>query len=193
VDIELTWNQYGLQLKRFIASKVPDLHVAEELTQELLVKSYQNLHSLRDETRVEAWLYRLAQNVVRDYYRKRAHDGLHNAVDINDLADFLEQEDSNDDVHKSLSHCIQPFVEQLPDKYRNTLTEVDLNRVSQKQLAERLGMPHSTVKSQVQRGREKLKHTFERCCNFSIDTQGNIIDYTIKANNCEDNCACNTK
>jgi len=48
VNIETIWKRFGQQLKHFIASRVPNSQVAEELAQELLVKSYQSLNSLKD-------------------------------------------------------------------------------------------------------------------------------------------------
>lgn len=56
MDIEQIWAQFGQQLKKFIVARVPDSHVADELTQELLIRSYQSLETLKDKERVDAWL-----------------------------------------------------------------------------------------------------------------------------------------
>ena len=72
MEIEEVWKLFGHKLRKFVEARVSDSHIAEELTQELLIKSYQNIDSLQDHERIEAWLFRIARNVVNDYYRKKS-------------------------------------------------------------------------------------------------------------------------
>ena len=44
---------------------------AEDLTQEIFIKMSKNLNSLKDPSRFKAWLYSIALNRVRDFYRKK--------------------------------------------------------------------------------------------------------------------------
>jgi RNA polymerase sigma-70 factor (ECF subfamily) len=76
-----------------------------------------------------------------------------------------------------LSKCIKPFINSLPEIYRDALETVDINGISQKALAKELGISHSAVKSRVQRGREMLAALFQSCCTYDLDSRGNIIDY----------------
>jgi RNA polymerase sigma-70 factor (ECF subfamily) len=190
VDIEQIWAQFGQQIRIFVAARVPDSHVADELTQELLIKSYQNLNSLQDEERVDAWLFRIARNVINDYYRKMKREKDNRVRGMPDLIESLVQESPQEFVHEDLSRCIQPFVDQLPAKYRRTLTAVDLEGISQKELAEQLGVSHSTIKSQTQRARAQLKQLFNRCCDFTIDARGNVVGYDPKLGQCGCKCDC---
>jgi len=187
----MIWEQFGHQLKRFIASRVPNSQVAEELAQELLVKSYQNLKSLKDKERVEAWLYRIARNVINDYYRKKLKNLETEELNIENVIDELETDNPQGSARTELSHCIQPFIEQLPEKYRQTITAVDLEGTSQKLLAEKQGVSHSTIKSQTQRGRAQLRALFRQCCEFTIDARGNVVDYEPKSGQC--NCDSTSK
>lgn len=66
---------------------------------------------------------------------------------------------------------------QLPEKYREAIEAIDLKGKSQKDLAEELGLGHSTVKSRVQRGRAMLGELFNECCTYQLDARGNIIGY----------------
>jgi len=192
VNIETIWKRFGQQLKHFIASRVPNSQVAEELAQELLVKSYQSLNSLKDNDRVEAWLFRIARNVINDYYRKKLKDLGTEELDIENVIDELEDADSQESLRTELSHCIQPFIEQLPEKYRYTVTAVDIEGASQKLLAEKQGVSYSTIKSQTQRGRAQLKKLFKQCCDFTIDARGNVIDYEPKSGRCNCDSSSNT-
>ncbi len=86
----------------------------------------------------------------------------------------LEQQDK---IRQELSNCIQPFVKSLPKKYRDAVEAVDLKGVSQKAMAEELGLSHSAIKSRVQRGRQMLAELFQACCTYELDKRGNIMDY----------------
>lgn len=48
MEIEQIWAQFGARLQQWIGARVNDPQVAEELTQELLIKVHQNLASLQD-------------------------------------------------------------------------------------------------------------------------------------------------
>lgn len=190
-DIEQVWQQFGQKLKHFIASKVSDPDIVEELSQELLIRSYQNIATLRDSSRLESWLYGIARNLVNDHYRKTNPKKQFQSLD--DERFFEPHEDSygqlsNQELaHSELSHCIAPFIAQLPEQYRAPLNAIYIEGLSQKDLAEQLNVSHSTIKSQTQRARAQLRKQFLRCCDFSYDTQGNVIDYLPKSklNGCQ--------
>lgn len=187
MDIEVVWKAFGYRLRKFVEARVSDSHIAEELTQELLIKSYQNIDSLKEHDRIEAWLFRVARNVINDYYRKKASDKENLLPEMDSLGASIEQQSPTSHVREDLSQCIKPFINQLPLKYRQTLTAVELEGSTQKALADRLGVSHSTIKSQTQRGRAQLNKLFRQCCDFDIDARGNVIGYTPKPGQCECN------
>ena len=188
MDIEEIWEQFGHQLKMFVASRVQNPDVADELTQELLIKSYENISSLKDKEHVDAWLFRIARNTINDYYRKKMEGKEITLADIENLVESLEYDSSTDLTRVELSHCIQPFIDQLPEKYKQAIMAVDLEGYSQKSVAEQLGVSYSTIKSQTQRGRAKLKKLFKQCCDFTIDARGNVVDYKPKSEQCGCDC-----
>lgn len=194
MNIEQAWSEFHQRLRRFIAARVADPHTVDELTQRLLIKSYRNFDTLNDTERVGGWLYRIARNVINDYYRERARDPEHAFEDVDrfadTLADTLNRTDAATAVREELSRCVRPFVEQLPAEYRHTLLATDLGEVSQKGLADRLGVSHSTVKSRTQRARALLRKEFRRCCDFTTDARGNIVDYQPKSGRCDSRCDC---
>ncbi|MEO1451622.1 MAG: sigma factor-like helix-turn-helix DNA-binding protein, partial [Bacteroidota bacterium] len=76
------------------------------------------------------------------------------------------------------------FLKQLPPKYQEALTATALEGVSQKELAEQLGISYSGAKSRVQRGKEKLKSLILACCKTETDRYGNLIEIQKKACDC---------
>jgi len=189
VDIEVVWKEFGGRLRKFIEARVSDTHIAEELTQELLIKSYQNIDKLKENDRIEAWLFRVARNVVNDYYRKKASEIEYLFAEMDSFVTSIEEPSPTNHIREDLNRCIKPFIDQLPAKYRQTLTAVDLEGSTQKALADRLGVSHATVKSQTQRGRAQLHKLFRRCCDFDIDARGNVVDYKPKTSEYDCECA----
>ena len=69
------------------------------------------------------------------------------------------------------------MVECLPPKYAEVLRESELRRTPHRELAARLGLSVSGVKSRVQRGRELLRSALSACCRLEFDRRGRIRDY----------------
>jgi RNA polymerase sigma-70 factor, ECF subfamily len=80
---------------------------------------------------------------------------------------------------------VKAMVDSLPDTYREALILTEYEGLTQRELAERLGLSLSGAKSRVQRAREKLKAMLLDCCHFEFDRLGKIIDY-------QPNCTCCT-
>jgi RNA polymerase sigma-70 factor (ECF subfamily) len=78
------------------------------------------------------------------------------------------------------------FVAHLPSPYREALTLTELGGMGQREGAEMLGISVSTMKSRVQRGRQKLRALFDTWCNIEIDRRGRVISCVAR----ERACAC---
>src|SRR5688572_24311154 len=66
------WTQLSSDLRRFIRRRVPDDHVADDLTQETFVRVHRNIGTLKEANRLAAWVYQIARNVVHDHHRRRS-------------------------------------------------------------------------------------------------------------------------
>lgn len=190
MNTEDIWKQFGLKLRNFIHSKIRDPQVTDEITQELLLRIHRHGGTLREQERLESWLFRIAHNLVNDYYRKLARSREDASIDVEHLIDELNDDQQQDKFRQQLADCIKPMVDQLPGSYREIITEVDINGRSQKALAEQLGISHSTVKSQTQRGRAKLQKLFRQCCDIERDTHGKVIAFDPKNDQSKCNSGC---
>jgi RNA polymerase sigma-70 factor (ECF subfamily) len=82
-----------------------------------------------------------------------------------------------EDPEAVLALSLKEMVDELPESYRQALILTDYQGMSQKQLAESLGMSLSGAKSRVQRARDKLRDMLLSCCHFEFDRRGRIVDY----------------
>jgi len=163
----------------YIKKRINNQLDAEDLTQEVFLKLY-NSKSDKVEN-VKSWLYAIAKNSIIDYYRKKKHF----TEEVEDI--FIQEELSIEDAVNELSHCITPFINQLPKDYISIMKLSEIENFSQKEIAENLDLNYTTVRSKIQRGRVKLKELISNCCTVIQGGKGGIIDFK-KNENCNKNC-----
>ena len=168
MTIDQIWAEYKISLHAFLLSKISNPADAEDLLQEILLKTHLQIHQLKDQTSIKPWLFQIANHAIIDFYRKRNHQQPL-IVEVND--------NSKPDIRADLIRCIEPFLQAMPDDEADLIRKIDLEGNSQKEEALRLGISYSTFKSRMQRSRTNLKVLFDRCCDFDIDKNGNLIDY----------------
>ena len=178
MTIEKIWQEYRLSLKAFLHSKVSNASDVDDLLQDILIKSYENLGKLRSGAKIKPWIFQIANHTIIDFYRKNGKKKELTEAD-------LWYEDDGPDIKAELSHCIEPFVNSLPEASSKLLMATDLNGESQKVLAESMGVSYSTLKSRVQKARMELRDVFDECCHMKLDAQGNLMDYEVRENDCD--------
>lgn len=181
VNINQVLEEMAVPLKSFVRKHIANEQDAEEITQDVLLKIFNGANSLKDDSRIHAWIYRITRNAIIDYYRKA-----NKCVDFVELKDELEEklyEDENS--NKEIAGCLKAMIENLPEKYREAILLAELNDLTHKELGELLGISISGAKSRVQRARKMLKGMLTSCCSLEFDGMGNIIDYKHNMNNCK--------
>jgi RNA polymerase sigma-70 factor (ECF subfamily) len=176
-DVEAVYNEFDAQLRRFIRRRVSDADAVEDILQEVYVRIHARIHTLRDKGKLQSWIYQIARHAVIDYYRSQKP-----AAELPEALPLLDDSDEND-VVRELAPSVKAMINCLPEKYRQALLLTDYQGLTQKEVAERLGLSWSGAKSRVQRAREKLKDMLLDCCHFELDRRGNILSY-------QPRCAC---
>jgi RNA polymerase sigma-70 factor (ECF subfamily) len=184
--LEAGWAETTARLRAFIARRVDNPYIADDITQDVLTRCLAGgaLDTVANPT---GWLYQAARNAVIDHYRlRRRHQPL-----LDDDERWTEPEvgDSGpNDATRELARCLQPLVEQLPPIYRDALTRVDLHGETHQQAAAATGISLSGMKSRVQRGRHQLRDLLTTCCTVHTDSTGAIRSYQPDDRRCASNC-----
>jgi RNA polymerase sigma-70 factor (ECF subfamily) len=196
------------RLTAFVARRVDDPADVADLVQTVFLRAHQHMASIADEQRLLPWLFQITRNAIADYYRapvrRREIGGLapDGALDLpggqrtgsaqppsgesGPLA-MAGQPSMPDDESalRELAGCVRPLVELLPPPYREALTLVEFDGVPQVEVASRLGISVSGMKSRVQRGRVMLRDGLLACCDVSRGATGGVIDFAPRsATNC---------
>lgn len=129
-----------------------DVALADDLAQEAFLRAYKNIRSFRGEAKFSTWLYRIAYNCFREEARKRKE-----LVGIDERK--LEAEQDPQTVDPALKHDLMHALQLLPLNERSAILLCCQNGLSHDEAARVLDIPLGTVKTNVLRGREKLKKT----------------------------------
>jgi RNA polymerase sigma-70 factor (ECF subfamily) len=178
-------------LEALLASKRPDLvtyvrgivrseEIAEDLTQEAMLRAHRNLAALNDTHRLIPWLYKIATNICRDYFRQRTREFEKGY----DHADPISPEDLRDDNAPRLDkvmecaemgECVQRYFNRLSDSYRAVILLHDVEGMTNQEIAEMLGISLENVKIRLHRARKQLRTILENVCSFHKDERGVLV------------------
>ncbi|MBN2267398.1 MAG: RNA polymerase sigma factor SigZ [Candidatus Babeliaceae bacterium] len=175
---ENIWYEYQSRLAAFIRSKVAE-DAVDDILQDIFMKIHVRIDSLKDDTKLESWLYQITRNAITDYYRTKRI--------LVELPEWLElpQPEEEESIRKELSACLELMVRELPDKYRNAVQLSEMENRTQKKVAELEGISLSGAKSRVQRGRALLKTMLDDCCKFEINQKNQVLSYEKKERDCK--------
>lgn len=180
-EFEPIWETYRCRLLGFIHKRVEDDDQAEDLLQEVFLRVHNHLCCMPPPEKMEAWIYRIARNLIIDYYRKRRE-----WVEIpEDMP--VEAEDPESEAEAGLAGSLRQTIAELPEPYRQALLLTEYEGLSQVDLSARLGISISGAKSRVQRARSKLRDLILACCHVELDRRGRVIDYYERC------CCCNSQ
>jgi RNA polymerase sigma-70 factor (ECF subfamily) len=151
--------KYQRQVANTIYATLGKRNDVEDLTQEVFIKAYFALKTLKLTTSFSAWIYRVTVNLCIDEIRKKK------------VRQFLSFENVPDttDAHSYIGHTvvelertelrelIDQAIQQLPTDYRIAVVLRDVEGRSHEEMCDILQVPLGTVKSRIARGREALR------------------------------------
>jgi RNA polymerase sigma-70 factor (ECF subfamily) len=130
---------------------------AEDLTQEVYLKLWQNLHRYVADASFRAWAFRVARNLFVDAYRRSREQRKATWVD----PEFLEMLPGGEDPHtravrRQRLEMAKSALERLPEDLAQLIMLRDFADWSYEELAEEMSIPVGTVKSRLNRARREL-------------------------------------
>ena len=127
---------------------------SEDLTQETFLSVWQHIGQLKDDKSLKGWLYRIAGNVSRLYWRR--HKVLKTAnIDGFDLPDRSENEEKIGDYEQF--EYLRAAVGQLSDKLKETVVLHYMQQLTIVEAAQAAGIREGTFKSRLNRALATLR------------------------------------
>lgn len=133
---------------------------AEDVTQEVLIKLWQN-HEQLDPAGIGAWTMRVARNAIIDVTRRRqTRAGL--ITDDVDPDVMVRQAPSASDTSASVemlefNQLLRAALAEIAEPYRSILVMREIQDLAYNDIADALELPLNTVKVYLHRGRRMLR------------------------------------
>jgi RNA polymerase sigma-70 factor (ECF subfamily) len=159
----------------FIRKRVQSTADAEDLAQETVLKAFRARRSLRDDRRLEAWLYRVARRTVSDHYRRQCPQ-----TELADT-DGMTGDARLDKVTADVAGAALCYLGTLPYEYQAAVRLADYEGLPHKEVARRLGISLCAAKARIRRGKQRIRELMEHCCLMVYDTRGKVIDYDLRS------------
>ena len=144
-------------LRGWFRGRVRDPELVDDLCQETFLRALRGFSRLRDPSRFSSWLYRTAENLLRDHFRRKTRRG-----DKVVFTDQLETEDGKptpdaalsrkEDVEELLSR-----IDALPELYREPLLLRHAQDLSYTEISSVLGVSENSVRVRIFRARQMLR------------------------------------
>jgi RNA polymerase sigma-70 factor (family 1) len=122
---------------------------AEDITQEVFLKIWQNREDIIDVENINALLFRIAQNRTIDQLRKSAREVLATSAHLE-----LESQNNNPEpldllIHDELRNRLSEAVKQLPPQQQKIYTLYKEQGIQQDEIARQLNLSRSTIQSHM--------------------------------------------
>ena len=149
-------DRYGQQVFVLVDRIVSCQEDAEELTQDVFLKAFQQLSSFKAESSFSTWIYRIATNLAISAVRKKRNDVLRldDSVFAN-LSDIQVDEALEDESEEQMER-LQQAMNQLEVDERALITLYYLEEKPLAEVAFILGMTEGNAKVKLHRIRKKL-------------------------------------
>ena len=154
--------KYQKSVHALVWRKVGDFHIAEEITQDTFLKAYQKLATLKNPNQFAGWLYVIADRLCIAWHRKQKPpmESLETTSGEEIEESSYRHYEDEQRVEASTEHrqgCVRSLLEKLPESERTVVTLHYLGEMTCKAISEFLGVSPNTVKSRLQRARNRLK------------------------------------
>jgi RNA polymerase sigma-70 factor, ECF subfamily len=154
------------RLRRFALALSKNKDLSDDLVQETCVRMLSKLDQWQDGTRLDSWMFRIAQNAWIDRLRSGKSRG--EVVDIATAVDLLS-EDGRDVTEARLTlQVVSSAIDKLPPEQQIVIALTCIDGLTYQETADILKVPIGTVMSRLARGRKALHAALEL-----NDDQGN--------------------
>ncbi|MGQ9731450.1 MAG: RNA polymerase sigma factor [Candidatus Zipacnadales bacterium] len=156
---ERLFEDHHVRIYNLVRYLLRDQREAEDITQRVFIRAWEELPRLRDPQAFMAWLNRIAANLARDYIRSRPPP---TALPEGEEAALGGTEDENVSIDNNLltaerDEMVHQAIATLPEHHREVVVMHHLEGRAVQDIARALGIAQGTVLSRLARARESLR------------------------------------
>ena len=167
-DTERVWGELHTNIHRFVSRRVRQVADVDDIVQRIFLQVHRSLPTLRETDRLHAWIYQVTRRAIADHYRAPVHRReVPAGAALDDVPDDLPEAgragEDEPSALQELAACLQPLLADLALVDQEALRLVEVDGQTQVEVARRLGLSVSGMKSRIQRARRRLRSAVEAC------------------------------
>lgn len=143
---------------------VQNMHDAEDITQEVFIKVYENIGKFKQQSKLSTWIYRISITQAIDFMRHKNRKkrmgflsslfGVNNEL-LHDPADFVHPGVLAE--NKEQAAVLFNAINKLPENQKTAFILQKVQDLSQQKIAEVMGLNEGAVESLLMRAKGNLK------------------------------------
>ena len=155
-------NKYQKPVHALVWRKIGDFHIAEEITQDVFLKVYKRLSTLKRPDHFPGWLYVIATRHCIAWIRKKQLPTKSlDAMSTTELEEICyAQYEADRDEETAIEHrreIVKRLLQKLPESERTVVTLFYLAEMTSEEVSAFLGVSSNTIRSRLHRARERLE------------------------------------
>lgn len=157
----LLYSHYLDEIYRFVYFKISDEQIAEDITEDTFLKTWKSLSRIYKENgkvdNFRAWLYRVANNLVIDYYRKKKPV-------LNLDRSWAKKQPLPEDLvlKEELSNKLVRLIKHLEPNHQEIIVLRLVNDLSHKEISEIMNISEGYSRVLLYRALKHLKRMLEK-------------------------------
>jgi RNA polymerase sigma-70 factor (ECF subfamily) len=169
------YDRHHAEVRRFIFALVRDEWLADDLTQETLVRVQTHLDRIKDLSKLRSWMFRTAYNLCQDNFRQSRRFDSGEFLEEGHVESPREAGADRELEIREMGLCVQNQMASLPESQRVVLVLHDMMGLSHREIGETLGISVENAKVRLHRGRKRLKTILEQQCTFEKDERNVLV------------------
>ena len=164
--------KYQKWVHTLVWRKIGDFHTAEEITQDIFLKVYKKLSTLKPPDRFPGWLYVITTRHCITWLRKKQRPTTSlDAMPTTELEElcYLRYETARGE-EASIEHqreLVKRLLQKLPESERTVVTLFYLAEMTSEEVSAFLGVSPNTIRSRLRRARKRLKDQEHLLCSVA--------------------------
>jgi len=160
--------RYKGRLYSFTLRMVKDPSLAEEMTQETLIRVYMHADKYREIAKFSTWVFTIATNLVRNRMRQKSRAP--RFLSLNPVPDDDEHPVDPPDPHADPSRAVESdelgaliaeATSKIPEKYRIPFLLREVDQLTYEEIQQVTGLKLGTVRSRINRARNRFRQNIK--------------------------------
>ena len=172
-------DKYRAGIYALAYSKLHNFHDAEDVAQEVFIKAYRKLATLKRYDSFHAWLYSITSNLCKGWIRKQSTRPDRDFIDDQDQ-EALEAASVDSYRDRLVHESIHDALSSLPEHHQQVLTLYYLGGMNSREIAEFLAISSNAVRHRLIKARSQLREGMLAMMDTTFDEHKLPAGFTLR-------------